>query len=275
MGFFFDGTPGESDFKAHAASIAMIVIIIAAAVLAWISVYVIEPGQIGVKVNTVSGATQSVEPGWHFKRPVLDAVYKYSVRTQLAEYKAVGASRDLQEVTLDVQINFRPVYEAVNKIHVSIGPAYIERVINPAVYESAKAAIAQFNAEEMMVERERLRAIIEEKLKGNLAAYFIFIETVNIKDIDFRDEFNKSVEAKVIEQQKVKTAEYRALQAEQEKKAAILLAEGEAERQRLLTRSASKDSIALAWIAKWQGTTPQVIAGSNSNFLLNIGDLLK
>jgi prohibitin 2 len=223
------------------------------------STYSIAPGIVGVKVDNITGKTKSVEPGFHFKRPFLDSIYKYSVKTQLSNTKAVGASKDLQEVTLEVQINYRPVYDKVNQIHTNIGQYYFEVVIQPAAFESIKAAIAQYNAEEMMVKREDLRGFIETKLKTNLQQYNIFIETVNIKDIDFRDAFNNAVEEKMIEAQKVKTAEYKMEQARQNKQATILEAEGEAQRQRLLSQAANKDSIALAWISKWNGDIPKVI----------------
>jgi regulator of protease activity HflC (stomatin/prohibitin superfamily) len=242
--------------------------------LLWNSFYIVSPGEIAVKVNNVTGTTVTSEAGYHLKRPFLDSIFKYNVKTELIGYQAVGASRDLQEVTLELQVNFRPAYEEVNKIHVNIGPKYVTKVIEPALFESAKAAIAQYNAEEMMIQREKLKEMIFEKLKVNLSQYNIFIENISIKDIDFREDFNRAVESKVIEQQKVKAEEYKSQQAEFKKQVIIKEAEGDAERQRLLSKSASKDSIALAWISKWNGDVPSVITGgSNTGMFLDISKI--
>jgi regulator of protease activity HflC (stomatin/prohibitin superfamily) len=245
-------------------------VIVAVVLIFGFTFYLISPGEVGVKVNTIQGSTQSINPGWHFKRPFIDTVYTYNVRTQLWENRAIGASKDLQEISLELQINFRPIYEDVNKLHVEIGPDYIQRVLAPAIYESAKSAIAKYNAEEMLVQRDNLRALIEANLTNNLSEYHIAVISVNVKDIDFKPEFNKAVEEKMIEAQKVKTAEYIMEQARQKKAATILEAEGEAERQRLLTKSASKDSISLAWISKWDGVLPKTVAGGNSNFIVDL-----
>ncbi|MDR2772197.1 MAG: prohibitin family protein [Elusimicrobiota bacterium] len=256
--------------KGKKGAYVVIALIILAGIVIWGSFYAIAPGEIGVKVDTVTGNTKSIEPGYHFKRPFLDRIYIYNVKTQLWDESTVGASRDLQEITLELQVNFRPVYEDVNKLHINVGQQYVTRVLEPAIYESAKSAIAQYNAEEMLEQRDNLRAVIETKLKDNLRQYNIAIEAVNIKDIDFKQAFNDAVETKMIEAQKVKTAEYKMMQAEQEKKAAILEAEGEAERQRLLAQSASRDSVSLAWIAKWNGELPKTMAGSNANFIVDL-----
>ena len=130
-----------------------------------------------------------------------------------------------------------------------------------------KAATALYAVEKIIVERHLVKENIEAALKGRLANYDIILETLNLVDIDFSPEFNKVVEEKQIEEQKIKTAEYKKRQAEQNKAATILEAEGEAKKQDLLRASVSKDVIALKWIEKWSGKLPEYMMGSNTSIL--------
>jgi regulator of protease activity HflC (stomatin/prohibitin superfamily) len=97
------------------------------------------------------------------------------------------------------------------------------------------------------------------------------VESVNLVDIDFTPEFNKVVEEKQIEEQKIRTAQYVRMQAEENKKTEILKAEAEATKQRLLQQSATREVVNLKWIEKWNGVLPQVNAGKDTMLIVNPG----
>ncbi|MCL2390280.1 MAG: prohibitin family protein, partial [Endomicrobia bacterium] len=225
-------------------------------------------GYVGVRINIISGQTESFPRGTYWKIPVIHRVVNYDVKTQRQEFKANSASKDLQAVHAIIVVNFRPDYTKVNDIHTNIGSDYVYKVIEPAVQEAAKAAISKLPVEMVVVERENLRAAIEERLVQKLAPYNIIIESVNITNIDFSNEFNRVVEEKQIEEQKVKKAEYQRMQAEEEKKRQILLAEAEAQKQQLLKQSVNKEVIGLKWIEKWDGRLPVYMMGDGQNVML-------
>ncbi|MCK5534687.1 prohibitin family protein, partial [bacterium] len=133
-----------------------------------------------------------------------------------------------------------------------------------------KIGAAQFPVEKIIVEREKLKGIITELLRAKMVGYNITIENVNLVNIDLSVEFNKIVEQKQIEEQKIKTAEYKKKQAQQEKERLILQAEAQATKQRLLRQTVNKDIIALEWIKKWDGTLPQTMLGEGSVPLIDI-----
>jgi regulator of protease activity HflC (stomatin/prohibitin superfamily) len=225
-------------------------------------------GEVGVVFNKINGQTESTTKGFHMKIPMAQAVTFFDVRTQKLEYTEKSSSKDLQDVTIQVALNYHLDYEHVDQLFVKVGKDYESLVIDPNVNESVKAASAQFDVEEVIVQREKLRTLIESALKSKLLAYYIVVESVNLTHIDFDPEFNKVVEEKQIEQQKIKTAEYQKMQAEQQKQTTILQAEGEAQKQKLLRQSVDADIIALKWIEKWGGDVPQVMGGSGGNNML-------
>ena len=126
--------------------------------------------------------------------------------------------------------------------------------------------------ENIIVERENLRAAIEENLRKKIEEYNIIIENVNIVDIQFTTEFNRVVEEKQIEEQKVKKIQYQRMQAEEEKKRVILLAEAEAQKQKLLRDSSNQTVINLKWIEKWDGHLPKYMLGDKSNSMIMLND---
>lgn len=256
-------------------TVVIVGILLALIGLAFGSFFNVPVGYVGVRINILSGETESYQKGTYAKIPIVHKVATYDVKTQRQEFKANSASKDLQTVHASIVVNFRPEYTKVNDIHANIGSDYQWKVIDPAVQEAAKAAISKLPVEMVVVERENLRASIEERLAEKLAAYNIIIENVNITNIDFTAEFNRVVEEKQIEEQKVKKAEYQRLQAEEEKKRQILLAEAEAQKQQLLKQSTSKEVIGLKWIEKWDGRLPQYMMGDGQNVIMALPDSKK
>jgi len=232
------------------------------------SFFTVPVGFVGVRINILTGQTESFSRGTYWKIPIVHKVVNYDVKTQRQEFKVASASKDLQAVHATIVVNFRPDYSKVNDIHTNIGSDYQWKVIDPAVQEASKAAISKLPVEMVIAERENLRASIEERLAAKLTPYNIIIENVNITNIDFSPEFNRVVEEKQIEEQKIKKAEYQRKQAEEEKKRQILLAEAEAQKQQLLRQTVTKEIIGLKWIEKWDGRLPTYMMGDGKNVIM-------
>ena len=228
------------------------------------SFFQVGAGVVGVTFNSITGSTAAFSQGMYFKIPIVTSVIKFDVKTQREDIQADSASKDLQKVKVFVAINYHLDYLKVNELYVKVGRDFNDKVIHPAVNESVKASVAQFPVEEIIVKREDVKMLIEKSLKDRLAIYNIILESVNLVNIAFDDEFNKVVEQKQIEEQKIKTAEYIKKQAEQKKQATILEAEGEARKQELLRATISKDTVMMKWIDKWDGKLPTYMVGDKT-----------
>ncbi len=250
----------------------VVIAVVLAAFIAFSSFFVVEVGSVGVRINILSGQTKSYPQGTYLKLPFVHQVVNYDVKTQKQEVEADSASKDLQTVRARIVVNFRPEYEKVNDIHIKVGRDYFVKVVYPAIQEVAKTAISKLPVENIIVERENLRKDIETNLRKKIEEYNIIIENVNIVDIQFTAEFNRVVEEKQIEEQKVKKIQYQRMQAEEEKKKVILLAEAEAQKQKLLRDSSNQTVINLKWIEKWDGHLPQYMLGDKSNSMIMLND---
>jgi regulator of protease activity HflC (stomatin/prohibitin superfamily) len=239
----------------------------------WFSVifsffYIVSPGEVGVEV--LFGKVQKYsEAGLRVKAPRA-SVITFDIKTHRENFKAEGMSKDMQLVVIESAVNFRIDFTRISDLYTKVGRDYITKVVEPAIHQAIKASSARFNVEEITVNRDKLKLYIEDELTTKLSNYYVVLQDVNLVDIDFSPEFNKILEEKQIEQQKIKTAEYRKQQAEQAKQQVILEAQAEGEKQRLLRLNTSREVIELKWIEKWDGKLPQVSGSGNSGMLVDI-----
>jgi regulator of protease activity HflC (stomatin/prohibitin superfamily) len=243
------------------------------------SCFGVKAGEVGVTFNRLTGTTESHSQGTYFKIPIVTDVTSFDVKTiKLDVLPAEAASKDLQKVHVHVVLNYHLDYTKVNTLYVKVGQDYQEKVIVPAVNETVKATTAQFPVEQIIIEREKVKNNIEQLLKGRLKDYDIILESVNLVNIDFDPDFNRVVEEKQIEEQKIKTAEYRKRQEEENAKRVVITAEAKARENQLMSGSTTKTVLALEWIKAWASggaKMPVYMDGVSAQKMLMIPDLNK
>jgi regulator of protease activity HflC (stomatin/prohibitin superfamily) len=232
------------------------------------SYFSIEAGDRGI-VLRFGEVNRVVDPGARFKIPFAEEVVRMTVRVQKTTTKTEAASRDLQNVQTTMVLNFSIDPAKSGEIYSTIGLNYNERVIDPAVKESFKAAAARYTAEELISKREQLKTEVRNFLRERLNIYGINVVELSITDFEFSAEFNRAIESK-------QTAEQNALRAKRdlerikvEAQQKIASAQAEAEALRLQRQVISKELIELRRIEaqmkaieKWDGKLPNVTGGA-------------
>jgi regulator of protease activity HflC (stomatin/prohibitin superfamily) len=240
-----------------------------AAILLFFSTYFsIEAGDRGV-VLRFGQVNRVVEPGARFKIPFAEEVVRMSVRVQKTTTKTEAASRDLQTVQTTMVLNYSLNPAKTGEMYANIGLNYNERVIDPAVKESFKAAAARYTAEELISKREALKTEVRNYLRERLHVFGINIVELSVTDFEFSAEFNRAIESK-------QTAEQNALRAKRdldrikvEAEQKVTSARAEAEALRLQRQVISPELIQLRQIEtqmkaieKWDGKLPGVTGGA-------------
>jgi regulator of protease activity HflC (stomatin/prohibitin superfamily) len=232
------------------------------------SYFVIDAGERGV-VLRFGAVNRAVAEGIHFKVPFIEDIVRMSVRVQKNTTKTEAASRDLQVVHTTMVLNFNVQPDMVGEVYKSIGLTYTEKIIDPVVQESFKAASARYTAEELISKREALKTEVRNFLKDRLAPFGINVVELSITDFEFSPEFNRAIESK-------QTAEQLALKAKRdldrikvEAQQKIATAQAEAEALRIQRQVISPDLIKLRQIEtqmkaieKWDGKLPNVTGGA-------------
>jgi regulator of protease activity HflC (stomatin/prohibitin superfamily) len=219
--------------------------------------------------------------GFHVVIPFVNDVVLMEVRTQKEESQATAASRDLQNVTTSLALNFRVDPGRVGDLFQGVGGDYKARIIDPAVQESLKTVTAKYTAEELIKFRPKVKAEVEEEITQRLAKYNLIVEPsgLSITNFAFSEEFNRAIEAKQVAQQQAEQQRYVLQKAELEKQTAIMIAQGKSEAAKLNAEALKVQGGALVisreWIEKWDGRLPSVYGAGEGGMIIDLGTLMK
>src|SRR5215217_1492644 len=258
--------------------VPIIIGIIIISIIAVSSVRVVDAGNRGILVQFGNVDTDvSLDEGLHFVVPFRDNVVQIEVRTQKIVESATSASKDLQDVSTQVALNYHVNPDRAQVLYQQLGPDYSNRVIIPAIQESVKQVTARFNAEELITNRETVKNQIEEQIKARLAPYNVVVDALSITEFAFSPQFTRAVEAKnelrriqieaqqneaqAIGEQKANIA-----RAEGIKQSNVLQAEGEAQAITIIDQQLRNNPTYLEWLkaTKWDGVLPLVTGGGSS-----------
>jgi regulator of protease activity HflC (stomatin/prohibitin superfamily) len=244
------------------------------------TLYTIPAGYKGVLLTFNKPSEVAKGEGLHFKIPIVQSVIKMDVRTQKYESKLSAASKDLQNLQTEIAINYRIVPESVVELYRTVGIDYADKVIVPVEAEANKYSSAQFNAEELIQQREKVRELMLSNLREKLQPRGIVVEDISIINFEFSKSFTESIETKVVaSQQKLKAdMDLQRIRVEAEQK--IAQAGAEAESLRLQKQQITPELLQLRQIEvqskaldvqskaidKWNGGLPQV-TGNNIPFI--------
>ncbi|MEL7148634.1 MAG: prohibitin family protein, partial [Bacteroidota bacterium] len=203
------------------------------------------------------------------------------VKIQKAITDATSASSDLQDVDMSVALNYHVIPDKANVVYQTIGIAFKERIIDPAIQEVMKAVTARYTAEELITKRPAVSSQMQEALSERLLKSNIAVDAFSIVSFSFSQTFTDAIEAK-------QTAEQNALKAKRdlervkvEAEQTIVAAKAEAEALRLQKMNISPDLIELRRIEanlkaieKWNGILPDV-TGAGAVPFIGVGEAKK
>ncbi|KAF2239072.1 hypothetical protein EV356DRAFT_556952 [Viridothelium virens] len=222
-----------------------------AVAIAQASLYDVKGGTRAVIFDRLSGVKDQVSnEGTHFLIPWLQRSIIYDVRTKPRNISTTTGSKDLQMVSLTLRVLHRPEVKMLPKIYQNLGQDYDERVLPSIGNEVLKAIVAQFDAAELITQREAVSNRIRTELLKRAQEFNIALEDVSITHMTFGKEFTRAVEEKQIAQQEAERARFIVEKAEQERQANVIRAEGEAEAADTISKAVAKSGDGLIMIRR-------------------------
>merc|ERR1719152_562970 len=147
---------------------------------------------------------------------------------------SLTGSRDLQMVNISVRVLFKPDPNKLPEIYRYLGLDFDERVLPSIINEVLKSVVAQYNASQLLTQRELVSRMVRQRLVERAADFHILLEDVALTHLNFSPEYEKAIESKQVAQQSAEKARYLVLQAQEEKKKTIIHAEGEQQSAELI-----------------------------------------
>merc|ERR1711976_707320 len=228
------------------------------------ALYNVDGGHRAVMFDRFRGVLPEVTgEGTHFMIPWVQRPITFDIRSRPKNVPSVTGSKDLQNVNITVRILFRPMPDQLPNIYTTLGTDYEDRVLPSITNEVLKAVVAQFDAGELITQREMVSARVNQKLTTRAGQFGLILDDISITHLTFGRDFTQAVELKQVAQQEAEKARFLLEKAEQIKKANIINAEGDSQAAELLATAIGKAGEGLVELRRIE--TAEEIANSMAN----------
>ncbi len=151
------------------------------------------------------------------------------IRVQRQRFDNVsGFSAETQDVIVSATVNYQVDPVAVQELYRTVGPNWFDTLVEPRINQFFKAETVKYNTVDIAPNREQIRIAVQEKLDADLRRFSITITDLLIDNIDFNEDFKRSIEEKQIAAQNALRELERIAQAENEAQQRIRAAQGDA-----------------------------------------------
>jgi regulator of protease activity HflC (stomatin/prohibitin superfamily) len=229
------------------------------------------------------------------------APYEYirteSIKVQRARFDNVsGFSAETQEVNVSATVNYRVDPSAVERLYREVGPNWFDILVEPRINQYFKAETVKYNTVDIAPNRETIRENVRDELADDLQEFSVTVQDLLIDNVDFTEEFKRSITEKQIaaqnalrEEERIVQAQNEATQAEErakgeaaaevarakgEAEARVLRAQAQAEANRLLDESLTPKVIQFLAIDKLAPTIDIALIPSGQGIILDPTTLL-
>ena len=200
--------------------------------------------------------------------PFVEKIVKIDCKTKKIEVASESSTKDMQTVNANIAVNYGVTKETANVLYQTVGKDYEQILIQPAMLESIKSAMAQYTAEELITKRADVSDSILSTLEQKLEGKGFGITGFNLTNVEFSQAYNDAIEAKAVAQQATEKAKAELEKAQIDNQKKIENAKADAEVMKAQNQEITDRTLALKeleikeqLIEKWDGKYPSTMLG--------------
>lgn len=243
--------------------------VLVAIVLVSCSMTTVDTGHRGVKVKFGQVMGEGLTEGLYFINPVTTHIVPMDTRIQKWEGDTQAYTKDVQQATVHFTLTYRLDPTQAHVVLQSVGPDWESKLIGQVVLEEIKREFGQYEAVDLISKRDAAARKIESDIITVLGDRNIVVTGFQLTNIDYTAEFEHSVEAKVVAQQRAIEEQNRTVQIEQQAKQKVIQAEAEAKSMQIRAEALEANPKLVEWeaVQKWDGHMPQYMLGGSVPFV--------
>ena len=228
---------------------------------------VVNPGERGVVITLGSLSDELLGEGLNFRIPLIQDIYRISIKQQTTQGHASSFSSDLQTMSIDFKVIYQVPQSSVLSLFKEYQGDVYPQFVEPRIQEALKTVAAKYTAENFVKSREEVKTKVLQELKASLHGV-VQVHDLPITNVDLSDELEKAIEQKQVKEQEALAKKYELDKAQKDAQITIVRAEAEAKAMQITGDAlrATPQLASLKAIEKWDGVGPVVSGGGNNLF---------
>lgn len=230
---------------------------------------IVDTGHRGVKVVYGKVEPVSLEEGFYWYNPFTSSIKEMNVQVQKYDVETQAYTRDVQQGKLHIVVNYNLEKTKVHEMLENVGVDWEDRLIPQAVNGTVKAVIGKWDAVDLIANRSKAQEEIQTMLTDALTSRDIHVTRVEVANIDYSDEFEKAVEAKVTAIQLAEQEKNKTVQIQEQAKQQVISAKAQAESMQIRAQALTQNKALVEYeaVQKWNGVLPVYVLGNTTPFI--------
>lgn len=207
--------------------VAVVLAIVIAFLVLW-PFYTVPTGNRGVV--TTFGKITGIEDEGLVVLPPWKKLSVFSIRAEQADIEdAEGSTSDTQPVKVSLTVRYSIATDKVAEVYEKYSHnGDLSSYVQTATQEIFKAVTARYSAPDLIAERAKVSADINDALRTKLAVYGAQVISIDMRGFAFSPSYMAAINEKVTQEQLRLVAENKLLTVEAEQKQKVAIAEAEA-----------------------------------------------
>ncbi|QRO00245.1 prohibitin family protein [Archangium violaceum] len=218
-------------------------------------VCMIEPGEVGIRVNRLTGTVSELHEGWSLLVPQVHRLSRYSLKDQTyAPTRSARATdpapfQSVEGLSIGVEVNIRYVLdpERIQTLAARLPENVGRDIIEPVIDGVLRRHFAQHTVREIFsTQRVQIQKDISAELAPLLAADGVLVRSVTLGNVDLPQQYRTGMEALLAEELNAEKMRYTLDLKDKQVKQSALEAEADKVRREKAAEAAGNEEVIAA-----------------------------